>query len=119
MMATESEPRIGEERPIANGPALAAMAAAGAGASVLGILTVLSEASPAIKSGLKLYTPVGPLSGVTVGAVAAYGVAWLVLGVMLRGREVRVGPWIGVSLALTGLGLLLTFPPVFQVFAGK
>jgi hypothetical protein len=101
---------------VVSGPAMAAMAAAGIGCTVLGVLTVMVEASERVKALLNLYDPVGPLSGKTIGAVGAYLVAWVVLGSWLRRRDVPVRRWIVVSLAMIGLGLVLTFPPVFQAF---
>lgn len=98
---------------------MAAMVAAGVGCTVLGVLTVLTEASAAVKTALNVYNPVGPLSGKTLGAVLAYVVTWIGLALWARGRVVRIEHWIPISLGLIAIGLILTFPPVYQAFTVK
>ena len=102
-----------------NGPAAAALIAAGVGALALGILTVLNEASEAVHDFLELDTGVGPLSGKTTFAVISYVVAWALLSPALWRRNVS---W-SVVLAVTGLllvgGLLGTFPEFFKLFASE
>jgi len=71
-----------------SGPVAAAFVAAGVGSLVLGILTVLAEASEAAKGWLEFSASVGPLSGETILAVAAWLVAWAVLHAALRHRDV-------------------------------
>jgi hypothetical protein len=110
------------ESSIASGPAAAALLAAGIGCAALGLMTVLDEASPKGKlfdKWLNWYAPVGPLSGKTLVAVIAYVAAWVVLAVLLRGKDVRLGRWIAATFALVGLGLLCTFPEFFDLFAPK
>ena len=46
-----------------NGLAAAALLAGGIGAFGVGLMTVLSEASAAIKTAIIFYAPAGPLSG--------------------------------------------------------
>src|SRR5207247_10388080 len=62
-----------------NGPALAAIVAAGLGVLVLGLCTLLAEMSTATNNALNWWPPAGPLVGKTGVAV----IAWLVLGVAL------------------------------------
>jgi hypothetical protein len=69
-----------------------------------------------VKNWLNFYDPVGPLSGKTTVAVVAFALTWLVAGLYLRGRDVRLSRWLAVSFALIGVGLLLTFPPIFGLF---
>jgi hypothetical protein len=110
-------PALGERPPISAGPAAAAIVAAGVGSAALGLAIVLVEASPdLIKKWLNLYDPVGPLSGKTTVAVAIFFATWIVLALYLRGREVRFGRWCSVGFALLAVGLILSFPPVFQLF---
>jgi hypothetical protein len=99
-----------------NGPVAAVMLAIGAGALVLGILTVLSEASEGIHEFLEFSERVGPLSGKTIFATLAFLLSWGGLHMALRDREVQWRPVIIALLALVAIALLLTFPPFFQLF---
>jgi hypothetical protein len=99
------------------GPVAAVFLAAGVGAVVLGLLTTLAEANESIKSALEWSKSVGPLTGKTIIASASFFVAWVVLHAALRGKVLepkRVFIWTGV---LDAVGLLLTFPTFFQLFA--
>jgi len=99
-----------------NGPVAAVMLAAGIGTLVLGILTVLSEASEGIHEFLELSERVGPLSGKTIFAAIAFVVSWGGLHMALRDREVEWRPVTIALIALVAIGLVLTFPPFFQLF---
>ena len=105
------------DKPIANGPALAALLASGIGVTVLGLLTTLAEASTAIKNALVINAGVGPLSGKTTYAVAAMFVSWLVLGLVMRGKRYDERPLFIAIFVLIGLGVLGTFPLFFDRFA--
>lgn len=106
-----------------NGPVAAAFLAAGIGSLVLGLFTVLAEASVDIKAFLEfdrnfgLGSGVGPLSGKVTVAVIGYLVSWVVLHLTLRGKEVSFRKVFIVSLVLVGIGFALTFPPIFKAFA--
>ena len=104
------------ERP--NGPAVAAMLAAGFGALVLGVLTTWAEASESFKVDvLQLDNDVGPLSGKTTFAVAAYLISWAILAPLLWRRSVRFGPAVLIAGVLIAAGFVGTFPEFFQAFA--
>jgi hypothetical protein len=99
------------------GPAAAAVVAAGAGCTALGLAVILTEASPHhVKNWLNLYDPVGPLSGKTLVAVATYLITWVILGRRLRSRDVKLGRWLTAGFILIAIGLLTTFPLFYQVF---
>jgi hypothetical protein len=99
-----------------NGPVAAAFLAAGIGSFTLGVLTTAAAASSGIAAALRWYTPVGPLSGKSLGAVIVWLIAWAVLGPRWRGKEVALGAVYRWTLILVALGLLLTFPPFFEAF---
>src|SRR6266511_787088 len=109
---TVSEP----ERPRPFGPLAAAFLAAGIGSLVLGLLTTISEASATFADKLNWYNPVGPLSGKTLISVIVFVASWIVLHLLLRGREPAQRMVFSVTGLLVASGLLLTFPTFFELF---
>src|ERR687897_365625 len=105
----------GELKP--SGPAAAVILASGVGAFVLGLFTTLNEASTDLNDFLRFSDDVGPLSGKTIIATAAFVVAWAVLGFMWRGREIAWRPVLIATGVLLALGFLGTFPTFFEAFA--
>jgi hypothetical protein len=102
-----------------DGPGAAAILAAGIGLFGLGLFTVLAEASEGIKEffeGFEMDRGVGPLAGKTTLAVVAWLVAWVVLALAWRGKDVSLRIWFWVGLLLGVLGALGTFPPIFLSF---
>jgi len=109
-----------EERP--DGPAAAAMLAAGIGIFALGLFTILNEASVGLHDWFESWEferGVGPLAGKTSLAVIVWAVAWIVLGIGFRGKDVDLRKWFWASLVLGVLGVLGTFPPIFLSFAAE
>jgi hypothetical protein len=105
--------------PVVNGPAAAAILAAGIGSFVLGILSLLGDAFDAIGKALNFYNPSGTLSGVTTIAIVVWLVAWFALA---RRWDTRTVTMAKINLlAFVGLaaGLLLTFPPFMDLLQGK
>lgn len=105
-----------EGSPLPNGPAAAAFLAGGIGSAALGIAIVLTEMSTGIKNALNWWNPAGPLTGKTGIAVLSFLVSWVVLGQLWKGKNVDFGKVSLWSIILVVLGLLLTFPPVFELF---
>jgi hypothetical protein len=95
----------------------ASMIASGIGAVVLGILVVLAEANAQIKSALAWSSAVGPLSGKTSLMVLAFLVSWAVLHYIFQRRAVRLTTSFIWTISLLAVGLVLTFPPVYTLFA--
>lgn len=119
----ESIPELAElklaDKP--DGPGAAAMVAAGFGTFVLGLATSLNEASEGLHDffeGFSGETGVGPLAGKTIVATIGFFLSWLVLGVLWKDKDVDIKKafWVGLVLGL--IGAVLTFPPVFEAFAG-
>jgi len=105
-----------------DGPAGAAMLAAGVGVFVLGLLTTLSEASVSVHDWLEKWEwgqGVGPLAGKTTVTVIVWAATWLVLHLVMRrtNPNLRTIFWLAVVLAL--LGVVGTFPTFFQAFASE
>ena len=115
--APELDPLRLEDR--VDGPAAAVMMSAGIGIFVLGLFTVLSEASVAIHDflgDLEFGRGVGPLAGKTLLASAGFLASWVVLGLAMRHKEVDLKRWFWIAFALGVIGAVLMFPPVFQAF---
>lgn len=102
-----------------NGPFVAAMVAMGLGCFTLGLVTILTEASPAIKTFLNFYNPVGPLSGKSIIAISTYFLSWGILALIFRGKNVNLKSWMTFALVLTGLSFFMTFPLFYQLFTAK
>lgn len=121
-MASNMETGAAAQKPLEytekpEGPVAAAILAAGVGAFTLGLLTTLAEASTTIKDFLAFTDPVGPLSGKTIGAVLVWLVAWGILHMIYKDKQVESKNALTASLILIGLGVLGTFPIFFQAFA--
>jgi hypothetical protein len=101
---------------LTNGSGAAAILAAGIGSFALAVLACAGDKLAAVKSSLIFYKPTGPLSGVTTTAILIWLVAWGILEWRWRTRTVGVGRISVLALALLGLSLLLTFPPVIDLF---
>ena len=107
-----------DERP--DGPGAAVMMAAGIGIFVLGLFTLLSEASIPIHDwleSLEFGRGVGPLAGKTINGTIGFFAAWIILGMAWRTKELDLRRWFWIALALGVIGAVLMFPPVFQAFA--
>jgi hypothetical protein len=101
---------------IPNGSGAAAILAAGFGSFILAVLALAGDKSALIKSYLVFYKPTGPLSGVTTAAILMWTLTWAILEWRWRKRTVAAGRICAIALALLGLSLLLTFPPVVDLF---
>lgn len=120
-MVTLDGDRLAEPAPrtpiVANGGAVAALIAAGFACALLGVLTLASDANLAVKETLTFSEAVGPLSGKTVLPTLAWLVVWRALHMRIAGREVDLRRGCIVAMTLVAVGLLLTFPPFYQLFA--
>ena len=101
---------------IHNGVAAAAVLAAGIGSFVLGVLTTLKASSEAIRQAFSFYVPTGPLSGQTTIAVVVWLLAWIVFHHMWKSRDVNFKKVFTMALILIIIGLVGTFPPLFEAF---
>jgi hypothetical protein len=104
-------------RTLIDGPPAASLIAAGIGAVTLGLFVTLAEASTGIKDWLQWNDRVGPLSGKTILAVIAYFASFLILGFLWRGKTFPLRFILIITGILVLLGVLFTFPPIFQAFA--
>jgi len=115
-MATTTRPAdaIGGRRAsFRNGAAMAAFLASGIGSFAMGLIVVLNEAGvfavPAV------YAPAGGVSGRTTLALVVWLVAWGVLHSRWKARDVDASRTLTMTLVLVVLGVLGTFPPLWQL----
>ena len=102
-----------------SGPGAAAILAAGIGSATLGVLAFAGDASPAIKTMLNFYDPVGALSGVTTVTIVVWVMTWFALFGFWRTKTITLWPVNLAAFALLCVGFLLTFPPVMDLLQGK
>lgn len=100
-----------------SGPAAAMILAAGIGAVTLGIVTTLNEAFAGFHAWLQFDDGVGPLSGKTSLALAAFFGSWGLLTVLWRRADPPLRTAALATAVLVVLGLVGTFPPFFLAFA--
>jgi hypothetical protein len=100
------------------GAASAAFVASGIGCLAIGLLTTLAEVSEGLKNALNWWNPAGPLTGKTGLGVIIWAVSWVILHRMWKDEERDFGRAFTLTLILIAIGFLLTFPPVFELFAG-
>ena len=101
---------------IPNGSGAAAILAAGIGAFALGVFTVAGDTVPAIKSLFIFYKRTGPLSGVTTTAILIWLLSWCLLEWRWKTKTVAISRVNIIAFTLLGLCLLLTFPPITELF---
>jgi hypothetical protein len=101
-----------------NGSGAAAILAAGIGSATIGVIAFIAELSPGFRGLLNFYNPAGPLSGKTTVTIVIWLVAWFVLSRLWRNKNVEMGRVNLISFLLLLVGLILTFPPVWYLFAG-
>jgi hypothetical protein len=103
----------GSRTRVANGAALAAFLAAGIGAFAMGSVVILNEAG--LFTAPAVYGPAGGVSGRTTIATVIWLIAWGVLHRRWKDRDMDPGPMAALTLVLTALGILLTFPPLWSM----
>jgi hypothetical protein len=99
-------------RPI-NGPAAAAVLAAGIGGALLGIVVTAAQAFPPLARMFAFPSAVGPLSGKTTVAMVAWLAIWAVVHWRWRDRDVPFRGITTATIVLLIVALLGTFPPVY------
>ncbi|MCI0398664.1 MAG: hypothetical protein L0332_19645 [Chloroflexi bacterium] len=113
---TRTVTEVQDEAIATTGPAAAAMISGGVGTLVIGLMTTGAVISEGLKEVLNWWNPAGPLSGKTSVGVIAWLISWFLLHTIWKGKESDLNKAFIVTLVLVGLGLILTFPPVFEAF---
>ncbi|GAB4417423.1 MAG: hypothetical protein Fur0044_13090 [Anaerolineae bacterium] len=104
---------------VAVGVASAAFVASGIGCLVIGLMVTGAEMSEGLKNALNWWNPAGPLTGKTGVGVIVWLVSWVILHSMWKDKDVAFAKAFTVTLILIALGFLLTFPPIFTLFAAE
>ena len=99
-----------------NGSAAAAILSAGVGCFALALLAIVGDNAPLIRNNLVFYKPTGPLSGVSTLAILIWLITWAALEWNWRKKTVAAGRISVIALALLALSIILTFPPVGDLF---
>lgn len=101
---------------LTNGSGAAAIFSAGVGCFVLAVVAILGDKSALIERSLVFYKPTGPLSGVSTVAILVWLVTWTILEWSWRKKTVPAAHITAIALALLVVSLILTFPPVGDLF---
>lgn len=101
---------------LTDGSGAAAIFSAGVGCFVLAVLAILGDKSALVNGSLVFYKPTGPLSGVTTVAVLVWLFVWGILEWRWRKKTVAASRINAIALALLAVSLILTFPPVGDLF---
>ncbi|HEX9925972.1 MAG TPA: hypothetical protein VGD99_25165 [Anaerolineae bacterium] len=104
---------------VAIGVASAAFVASGIGCLVIGLMVTGAEMSEGLKNALNWWNPAGPLTGKTGVGVIVWLISWVILHSMWKDKEMEFGKYFTITLILIALGFLLTFPPIFTLFAAE
>lgn len=99
-----------------NGAGAAAVLAAGVGSLAVAVFAILADNAAPIKSLMNFYKPTGPLSGVTTCAIVVWLAVWALLHRRWSWRNVEIRRITATALILLFLSLLLTFPPIADLF---
>jgi hypothetical protein len=99
-----------------NGSGAAAILSAGIGSLAVAVFSVAADKSSAVKNLFVFYKPTGALSGETTVAVLLWLTVWAILNWRWRNRSVSLSRINIIALVLLGFGVLLTFPPLGDLF---
>jgi len=105
-----------QARDFPNGGGAAAVLAAGIGCFFVAVFAILGDQSAFFKKLFVFYKPTGPLSGVTTSAIVVWLVVWFLLHRRWSWRMVNMARVRTAALILLFLALLLTFPPLADLF---
>jgi len=99
-----------------NGSGAAAILSAGIGSFAVAAFAIAADKSAFVKNLFVFYKPSGALSGETTVAILLWLAAWAILEWRWRKRTVSLRRINVIAFALLGLSVLLTFPPIGDLF---
>ena len=101
---------------VASSVMAATFISSGIGVLTLGLMTTGAVLSEGLKNLLNWWNPAGPLVGKTGIAIIAWLVSWALFNTIWKDKEMDFRKTFTITMILIGLGLLFTFPPVFEAF---
>lgn len=101
---------------IQTGSISAAIISSGIGSMFIGFMTTGAVLSSGLKDFLNLWNPAGPLTGKTTMGVIAWLVSWFILNSIMKNKEYDLGKAFKITMILLGIGVVFTFPLVFEAF---
>ena len=101
---------------VPTGAAAAAMISSAIGVFFIGFFTTMTGIIPGLGDFLNWWDPAGNLTGKTGLSIIIWLISWAVMNNKWKNTEYDLGKAFKITLILIGLGVLLTFPPIFQVF---
>lgn len=101
-------------RDVTNGAAMAALLAGGIGTFTLGLIVILNAMG--LLQVPALYSPAGGVTGRTTLAVVIWLACWIILHYRWKEKHLESKTIYWLSCILIGMSLLLTFPPVWNLF---
>ena len=101
---------------VPNGSGAAAILSAGIGSFAVALFAIAADKSAFVKNLFVFYKPTGALSGETTAAILLWLVTWAILNWRWRRRNLSLPRINIIALVLLGLSLLLTFPPIGDLF---
>jgi hypothetical protein len=101
-----------------NGPVSAALLAGGIGSAAMGLITLVYEINDksAFAKSMTWNKGVGGLSGKSGWAIIIFFIAWAILHYVWKDKETDFARISSIAIALLVVGLLGTFPPVWELF---
>ena len=101
-----------------NGPVSAALLAGGIGSAAMGLITLVYEINDksAFAKSMAWNKGVGGLSGKSMWAIIIFFVSWAILHYVWKDKETNFARISSIAIALLVVGLLGTFPPVWELF---
>jgi hypothetical protein len=111
--------KVSTKAQAAIGVASAAFVSSGIGCLVIGLMVTGAEMSTGLKDALNWWNPAGPLTGKTLVGVLAWLISWVILHTIWKDKDPDFGKVFIVTLSLIALGFMLTFPPIFGLFAAE
>ncbi|HEY3473484.1 MAG TPA: hypothetical protein VGK56_02680 [Anaerolineales bacterium] len=104
------------ETAVTTGPAAAAMISGAIGTFVIGLLTTGAVIFEGLRQALNWWNPAGPLTGKTGVGVMAWLISWALLNTVWKDKEYDLRRAFLITLIFVTVGVILTFPPVFEAF---
>ena len=105
-----------QESTTQTGPIAAAIISSGIGSMIIGLMTTGAVLSSGLKDFLNLWNPAGALTGKTIMGILVWLLSWIFLNSRWKGNDYDLGKAFTITLILFSIGLIFTFPLVFEAF---